>query len=441
MIINTNIVGIIADDLTGANDTALQFLLNGADTKILLTNDISKKNEELHSQAWAISTESRNISPQEAFERVHTCTKLIIDKINPDYLYKKIDSTMRGNIATEVMAALETLGWDCAVIMPAFPQEGRITVGGYQLLKGIPLERTEMAQDPHSPITESHLPTLLKLQLGESLKNLVGTIELKDVLDGAGPILLKITELIKAGKKIIIADSSSVTDLEQIALAIQKSNYNILPVGNASGAKVFSNLWFKDKNITEERLPIKLPNLPKLIISGSATQITANQVKNFENDEEYKYNSCIIKLDSNTILNGVQNNLVESILSNLNSGKIVLVHTSELVENFDGFSQDNADAELTKAKFASMITDFLAELTKKVLEKQNAVLITLGGETSYKCCDAIGADQLSQLDEVLPAIAISKNIESGQYIITKSGNLGNLNIISDILGYLKKHEE
>lgn len=42
MIINSNIVGIIADDLTGANDTALQFQLNGADTNILLDKHIEK---------------------------------------------------------------------------------------------------------------------------------------------------------------------------------------------------------------------------------------------------------------------------------------------------------------------------------------------------------------------------------------------------------------
>ena len=41
-----------------------------------------------------------------------------------------------------------------------FPNEGRITVGGYQMLKGVPIERTEMARDPYSPIYESHIPTV-----------------------------------------------------------------------------------------------------------------------------------------------------------------------------------------------------------------------------------------------------------------------------------------
>ena len=56
----TDIVGIIADDLTGANDTALQFHLRGANTRIFLDAEyIHQKNEE--TEVWALSTESRNI--------------------------------------------------------------------------------------------------------------------------------------------------------------------------------------------------------------------------------------------------------------------------------------------------------------------------------------------------------------------------------------------
>ena len=95
---------------------------------------------------------------------------------------------------------------------------------------------------------------------------------------------------------------------------------------------------------------------------------------------------------------------------------------------------------ITKDKFASMITDYLAELTKHVLSEINVLLITLGGETSYKCCDALGVCQLSLVDEVLPAIALSKNIDSTQYIVTKSGNLGKDTTIMDILRYFETHE-
>lgn len=439
MIINSNTVGIIADDLTGANDTALQFELNGADTNILLNNEI-QKTQTNPSQAWAISTESRNVSPQDAFEKVKNAAQLFVNEINPDFFYKKIDSTVRGNIAVEVLSLLQVLEWDAAIVMPAFPQEGRITVGGYHLLKGVPIERTEMARDPHSPITESHLPTMLKTQLGGNLANLVGEIELKTILDGAGPILMVLNDLISQGKKIIVADSTSTTDLEQIVLAMQKSNYKILPVGTAAAAKVLSNEWFPQDE-EEEVLPVKLPTLPKFIVSGSATHITASQIEKLEQSENYEENCLIIELSMNTILSGVEDSLVDRIVSNLGSDNIVLVHTSHLLKNFDGFSEDTINADLTKSGLANVITDFLSDLTKRVLAKKKAILVTLGGETSYKCCNAIGANQLKLVDEVLPAIALGRSVNSDQWIVTKSGNLGGGNTLIEILRYFEKHEE
>ena len=439
MIINSDTVCIIADDLTGANDTALQFKLNNAETNILLNCDSEPKASEAR-QVWAISTESRNILPQEAFEKVKTATQFFVDKITPDHFYKKIDSTVRGNIAVEVLSILEVLQWDAAIIIPAFPQEGRTTVGGYHLLKGTPIERTEMARDPHSPISESHLPTLLKQQLGENLENLVANIELKTILDGAGPILKEINELIEQGVKIIVADSVSTTDIEQIILAMGKANYKILPVGTAATGKILSNVWFPAEN-EHDMLPIKIQKLPKFIVSGSATQITAAQIDKFEQNAEYEDRSLVIELDMNTILDGVKEELVNRIVSNLGNNNIVLVHTSKLLTNFDGFSEDTMNADLTKSGLANVITDYLAELSKQVLDKKKAILITLGGETSYKCCDAINANQLQLIDEVLPAIALSKNANSDQWIVTKSGNLGGLTTLIEILQYFEKHED
>ena len=88
MIMSSNIVGIIADDLTGANDTALQFKLNGADTNILLNNNIEVK-QNCPCQAWAISTESRNGTPQNAFEKVKDAAQLFVNELSPDFFYKR----------------------------------------------------------------------------------------------------------------------------------------------------------------------------------------------------------------------------------------------------------------------------------------------------------------------------------------------------------------
>lgn len=435
MIISSNVTGIIADDLTGANDTALQFHMHGATTQILLNNEVELLNEK-GTMTWAISTESRNVDPEVAYHNVKDATKMFAENLNPDYFYKKIDSTVRGNIAIEVLAILEVLEWDASIIMPAFPSEGRVTIGGYHLLKGIPIERTEMARDPHSPIRESHLPTLLKNQLDESYEHLVGLVELRTVIKGAGPILMAINELIKEGKKLIVVDAVSTTDIEQVVLAMNKSDYKILPTGTAAAAQVLSNLWYKD--ITPQHINKTIPELPKLVVSGSATEITAKQIKRLEESDEFE-NTLFIEVDLKDMIKWNFEELTERISNNLVQNNIVVVHTSDLITDFDGFSEELLNAELTKASLAALITDYLAELTKRVLEKRQAILITLGGETSYKCCHAIGATQLQLIDEVVPAIALSLD-HNAQWIVTKSGNLGGINTLIDILKYFEHHE-
>lgn len=431
----SDLVGIIADDLTGANDTALQFHQKGASTKILLDSECSPK-VKAGTEVWALSSESRNVPEEVAISRVERAVSTFTDNFSFDYYYKKIDSTLRGNIALETLTMLNILDYDASVIIPAFPQEGRITVGGYHLSKGVPIGRTEMAIDPHSPITESHVPTLLASQLGEISSNIVGTIDLHTVMNGAGPILMKLNELINSGKRLIVADAVSIVDIEQIALAIKKCDRKILPAGTASGAQVFSKYWLA--GIEKENDSVVIGKLPKLIVSGTATQITAGQIKKLEQSDDYE-NINFIALTASEILEGVTETLVDRIVSNLKSSVTVCVHTSDLIANFDGFSDDSFNAELTKDKFASMITDFLADLTGKIIAKIKVVLITLGGETSYKCCKAINSNELKLVDEVAPAISLCSDI-NGQWIITKSGNLGNSNTLIEILNYLAHHE-
>lgn len=431
----SNVVGIIADDLTGANDTALQFKKCKAKTKILLDYSLPPENDT-NTEVWAISSESRNIDSEQAELRMLETIENLNKNLNLEYFYKKIDSTLRGNIAVETLTMVNALGFDAAIIIPALPSEGRITVGGYHLSKGVPIGRTEIARDPHSPITESHVPTLFKSQLKEDQAELVGKIGLKTVMNGAGPILLKLNELIKDGKKLIVADASSSVDIEQIVLAIDKSNYKILPAGTAATGNILAKIWLPENEECEEE-QCTLPKLPRLIISGSATNINSNQIEQLE--KSYEYDVCSLPLTTEIVMNGVSDEFVDKIVAELDN-QTVLVHSSKLLDDFDGFSDESLKDELTRAKLASKITDFLAELTQRVTDRKKVILITLGGETSYKCCHAIFSKELIMQDEVAPAIALCVD-HKGQWIITKSGNLGNSKTLIEILNYIDKHEQ
>ncbi|MCD8378620.1 MAG: hypothetical protein LUB59_07535 [Candidatus Gastranaerophilales bacterium] len=431
-------MGIIADDLTGANDTALQFKKCNAETKILLDYKSLPEND-LNTQIWAISTESRNIDFQEARSRMLEVIENIDKKLNLEHYYKKIDSTLRGNIAAETLAMVEALDYDASIIIPAFPQEGRITAGGYHLSKGIPIGRTEIARDPHSPITESHVPSLFMSQLKDDEKDFVGHIGLKTVMNGAGPVLVRINELIKNEKKLIIADAASLIDIEQIVLAINKSNYKILPAGTAATGSILAKLWVPEAEKPVEIEPVIIPKLPRFIVSGSATQINSSQIEQLGKSYDYD-NIYLLPVNIEMVLNGVSDEFVNEVCEKLVDNNTVVVHSSKLLENFDGFSDDSLKGELTRAGLASRVTGWLAELTKRVIEQKRVILITLGGETSYKCCSAISSKELTMKDEAAPAIALCVDYKN-QWIITKSGNLGNPKTLIEILNYIGSHEQ
>ncbi len=431
----SNNIGIIADDLTGADDTALQFHLRGANTQILLDYSVLPENRS-NTQVWAIPTETRNTDAPTAYEKVKQAAKVLLENLNVEYFYKKMDSTLRGHVAVEALAMLDVLDWDAAVIIPAFPQEGRTTVGGYHLLKGIPIERTEMARDPRFPIYESHIPTILKNELNNEQDDLVGLIELRTVIKGAGPILKRMNEMIEQGVKLIVVDAMSVTDIEQVVLALEKTPHKILPCGSAGCAQVLGNIWLPEsENHTIEKT---IPEMPKLIVSGSATQITASQIQKLDDDDDIE-NTYFIALKMEDILEGVTDEIVTRVSENLVKDNVVVVHTSDLMVDSKIISQILFDNEISKNQFISKIGDYLATLTKRVLFNRDAILIAVGGETSFKCCKAINSNSLQIIDAICPAIPLCLDMKA-QWIVTKSGNLGNSNTLIDILKYFEHHE-
>ena len=116
--LKTSSIGIIADDLTGANDTALQFHLAGVNTQIILSKPAEDFTPQSDVQAWAVPTETRNIEPEKAYEKVKEVTLFMKEKLDIDYFYKKIDSTLRGNIAVEALGMLQVLDMDAVLVLP-----------------------------------------------------------------------------------------------------------------------------------------------------------------------------------------------------------------------------------------------------------------------------------------------------------------------------------
>ena len=115
---------LIADDLTGACDAAVHFARRGYRTHVRLDSH----GEE--ASVLAISAESRHLSVAELRPVMDELARQL-PVARARILFKKIDSTLRGNVGAEIAAALTAFGCEAAVITPAYPAMGRTVEEGY----------------------------------------------------------------------------------------------------------------------------------------------------------------------------------------------------------------------------------------------------------------------------------------------------------------------
>lgn len=125
---------LIADDLTGACDAAVHFAMRGYRTVVSL----DPEPEASGADVLAVSTESRGLSREEL---PSGADHLFLWSASGPYaqariLFKKIDSTLRGNVGAEVALAAEAFGCDAALITPAFPAMGRTVESGFLRVSG-----------------------------------------------------------------------------------------------------------------------------------------------------------------------------------------------------------------------------------------------------------------------------------------------------------------
>lgn len=440
-------VGIVADDLTGANDTALPFFLSGCHTRVLL----GLVSPEVPSQAahvWAINTNSRHVNPREAVSKVRQAIALLRDEYGVEIFYKKIDSTMRGPVAQECLAALDELKGACAVIVPAYPQQERKTVGGYHLVRGLPLERTEVALDPLYPVRQSHLPTLLAL---ESKPEIVGHIALSTVMSGAGPLLKALKDSIEDGKKLVVVDACSDEDLDQIALALEKLRKStvIVPCGSGGLAQALVRRWSPalTEGAAENVLPT-LPSRPILIINGSKSQRTRIQLEKLIRHGDMGLEQAkirVFELSMSVVLGEVSSQEIQQqVQEALGRGETVIVSPPFLhdVQGFDRPSNDamagpqSPEDRTSSHQVASAIEQLLSALAAQWVSAVPVHLVLLGGETSRHICHRLGIQTLSLQAEVSPAMPLLFTPRLDRWLVTKSGNFGHPLALVEAVEYL-----
>jgi D-threonate/D-erythronate kinase len=140
----------IADDLTGALEVGALFAAAGM-RSVVTTGAMDGFDDPV----IVIDTETRHARPGEAEAIVKSRAAGWSSLV-----YKKADSTLRGNIGPELRALQGLYGGPIAYV-PAYPEMGRTVVDGSVYVDGVPLADTWFARDPLNPVRDGRLLSLL----------------------------------------------------------------------------------------------------------------------------------------------------------------------------------------------------------------------------------------------------------------------------------------
>jgi uncharacterized protein YgbK (DUF1537 family) len=136
----------LADDLTGALEAGAKFAAAGMSSMVR----VHGAQEANGAAAIVIDTETRHLSPQDAAGIIAS-----IDTAGAAIIYKKTDSTLRGNIAAELGALAAMHPGARIAYIPAYPAMGRTVANGILYVHGVPVHETSFARDALNPIGHS----------------------------------------------------------------------------------------------------------------------------------------------------------------------------------------------------------------------------------------------------------------------------------------------
>jgi uncharacterized protein YgbK (DUF1537 family) len=199
-------LGLVADDVTGAGDAAVQFAKRGWDTFLTLkvgsdgtaSETIAPLDSQSAYRVFALTTDSRALPDGAAEQRTFEALGLLI-QIGIDRVFLKIDSTMRGSVAGQIrgaLAAWRTRYEDAhAIVCPAYPRMGRTVESGQLLVHGEPVDRMAIGRDPVSPVKTSDMRQLSPAAPSISIADAAGDEALHDLartIVEAGPAAIAV---------------------------------------------------------------------------------------------------------------------------------------------------------------------------------------------------------------------------------------------------------
>ena len=443
------VLSIIADDLTGACDTGAGFARAGLRVLVALAVDMLHGRDAplVDGDVIVYNTESRYLPVAQATNAVIRAAHNITDRLKPRppespistlqsqvsnrikprppigdaWVYKKIDSTLRGHPGEELAALMGALNVVCALVAPAFPAQGRATIDAQVRVNGQPLAQTPF-------VAEAGSGDLRAVFGGQGYP--VHAIGLADVRQGNARLAQRLGEL----RGIIIADAETDADLAGLATAAQSCGVRVL-CGSAGLAQALSQLLYAGVPRTE----IVQPCGPVLVIAGSRNPVTLRQI-----EVALEYGVCVIPVPTEPACDETTEaeragrigraeaspaptDAAHRAAETISAGCAVIVTTA-------GSPESPLGKDVIADRLGAVAAAVLARVTP------GAVVLT-GGDIATAVCAALGAQSLELCGELQPGIAFGRLADgpyAGLQVITKAGGFGRAESLWEIIGEIRE---
>jgi D-threonate/D-erythronate kinase len=423
-------LAILADDLTGAADCAARCRGVGLPAEIALR----QPKLPFPPGATAFTSDSRHLPPTQAATRVHELVADLRSAADVTW-YKKIDSTLRGNLGAELDATIDTLGYDCALVCPAFPAQGRGLSDGKLI--------SSVAQ-----------PSDLPVMLAQQSRRPVAAVALTEVRAG----LLRLAERFAAARRmgpLLVVDALTDEDLRTILDAAERALPGALLCGSAGLVGALATRYqarIPSDDATADYMPPAGARALLVVGSGSATarrqiaylrqnqQVDAIEIDPVDDDrrpttddrrptdqetgDERKETG-----DQATTGNGQQT-----------TDRIRTMHHDDVLLHLPAPAPhsvlDGPGARSLAAALATTALPLIAQL-------RPALLVLAGGDTAAYVLSALGITRLEVLRELLPGIPLTSGIDAEgrkQLVILKPGNYGDEETLATLLRRVRNEE-
>lgn len=407
-------IGIVADDLTGATTVGALIAREGIEATVLFEHKTVSEKADGKDEVLVISTDSRPMAPEVAFERVRRTTAQLLE-LGATQFSKRIDTTCRGNIGPEVEGMLSVLPDDyVAVVVTAMPQSKRTMVGGYSLIDSVLLSDTDVARDVRTPVHESHIPTLLKAQFSLPIAH----IHINDVVASGDTLRNRLAVQHATGNRVFVIDAVSLDNVDKIAATLVDLEWKLVCVDPGPLTVRYSiNAGSLSTKSHMERILHEAPGDNEsgtvLVVAGSATSVTNSQMVELHRTP----GTTAFTLDVLSLISDIETFGEERdrVIAEINQAmfarppRVVLLAFDTVLSGERTAQRDlESSSGLRGQQIATLLTQRFGEVARSALDAiglaRCAGVYLTGGDVMVNSCIAFGAHGLTLVDYVIPQV-------------------------------------